>query len=128
VAGKECAESQHEREGGNGLRPVEEGVDHHSGSDEKHEDKVDGKRVEEAGRLKMVSGESGEVGESPAAADTATGEDAISRFAFEPNASTEQDEADRESTENFAAGSPCLEFPGQEGGNADYEAGDTDFA
>ena len=62
----------------------------------------------------MIGGEGGEVGEGPTAADAAAGEDAVGGFAFEPDASTEEENADGESAEDFTARSPGLELPGKE--------------
>ena len=62
----------------------------------------------------MVGGERAEVGKRPSAADAAASEDAVRGFAFEPDSATQENDADRESTENFAAGAPGLQLVGEE--------------
>jgi hypothetical protein len=86
----------------------------HSRGDEKHQDEIDWQRIENACCLKVVGGERCEVGESPTAADAATGEDPVCGSAFKPYAPAEEEDADGESAEDFAARAPSLELPSEE--------------
>src|SRR6185503_11308275 len=111
VTGQQGSKAQQERERGDGLGSVKERVADHSGGDEEHQDKVEGKRMKYTRCLKVVRSEGCEVGKGPTASNSAAGEDAVGWFAFEPDTTSEEDDADGESAENFATGAPGLEFP-----------------
>ncbi len=127
VACQQRGKAQHEGQRGHGLRFVPQGMAHHARRHQHHQHKVEGQRVDDARCLQVVHGEGGEVGQRPSAADAAAREDAVGWLAFEPDASAQKREADRESAEHLAARSPGLQLVSEEEGEADYQDGNADF-